>query len=282
MRSNWSHLYYQWCQHDVCKKLRGYSTWVWVGPSLVPRPHSLGQCSTQNILRTTCSKKYRCSKTSNKNFVGREMLCNNYWSHNLIGLYCFWVISRGNLTLFTRPFVAGDKCGWAGSKARLDQCASVNWVAVHCHMQTWIVGVWVTWWSWEWQNPFRWSARFSSRLVRLLRWSWEWMTSSRLHPGEEGRGEKRWEAKEFQWRRGERGEGRCVGGSEELEHSRHEPHQWSHAWEWRAFYFSLHTGKGHLIMATDQQLQCIHRNSNHISMYIDLCLPHCLLYEKWS
>ena len=80
----------------------------------------------------------------------------------------------------------------------------------------------------------------------------------------------------------ERGEGRCVGGSEELEHSHHEPHQWSHAWEWRAFYFSLHTGKGHLIMATDQQLQCIHRNSNHISMYIDLCLPHCLLYEKWS
>ena len=30
------------------------------------------------------------------------------------------------------------------------------------------------------------------------------MTSSRLHPGEEGRGEERWEAKEFQGRRGER------------------------------------------------------------------------------
>ena len=153
-------------------------------------------------------------------------------------------------------------------------------------MQTWIVGVWVTWWSWEWQNPFRWSVRFSSRLVRLPRWSWEWMTSSRLHPGEKGRGEERWEAKEFQWRRGEE---RCVGESEELEHSRHEPYRWSHAWEWRTFYFSLHTGKGHLIIATEEQLQCIPRTQSlvvHISMYIyciDLCLSpsfHCLLYEK--
>ena len=87
----------------------------------------------------------------------------------------------------------------------------------------------------------------------------------------------------------EREEKRCVGESEELEHSRHEPYWWSHAWEWRTFYFSLHTGKGHLIIATEEQLQCIPRTQSlvvHISMYIyciDLCLSpsfHCLLYEK--
>lgn len=87
----------------------------------------------------------------------------------------------------------------------------------------------------------------------------------------------------------ERGEERCVGESEELEHSHHEPYWWSHAWEWRTFYFSLHIGKGHLIIATEEQLQCIPRTQSlvvHISMYIyciDLCLSpsfHCLLYEK--
>ena len=153
----------------------------------------LWRCNTQNILRTICSKKVQMLEWKWTNFsVGREMLHNDYWSHNLIGFD------------FVHQTVCCQEASGAGNETRLDQCASVNWVAVHCHMQTWIVGVWVTWWSWEWQNPFRWSARFSSRLVRLPRWSWEWMTSSRLHPGEKGRGEERWEAKEFQWRREER------------------------------------------------------------------------------
>ena len=44
------------------------------------------------------------------------MLCNNYWSRNLIGSYHFWVISPRNstlFTLFTRPFLAG-RCVQAG------------------------------------------------------------------------------------------------------------------------------------------------------------------------
>ena len=38
-----------------------------------------------------------------------KVLCNNYWSCNLIGPYHFWVISPRNLTLFTRPFLAGKR-----------------------------------------------------------------------------------------------------------------------------------------------------------------------------
>ena len=39
-----------------------------------------------------------------KKFV-REVLRNNYWSCNLIGLYHFWGISPRNLTLFTGQFL---------------------------------------------------------------------------------------------------------------------------------------------------------------------------------
>ena len=37
----------------------------------------------------------------------REVLHNNYWSHNVIDLYHFMGISPRNLTLFTRRFLAG-------------------------------------------------------------------------------------------------------------------------------------------------------------------------------
>ena len=49
------------------------------------------------------------SSENNSGFKGlkftvvREVLCNNYRSHNLIGPYNFWGISQRNLTLFTRP-----------------------------------------------------------------------------------------------------------------------------------------------------------------------------------
>ena len=39
------------------------------------------------------------------------MLCNNYWSRNLICPYLFWVISPRNSTSFTRPFLAGRPRG---------------------------------------------------------------------------------------------------------------------------------------------------------------------------
>ena len=39
--------------------------------------------------------------------VVREVLRNNYRSHNLIGPYHFWRISPRNSTLFTRPFFTG-------------------------------------------------------------------------------------------------------------------------------------------------------------------------------
>ena len=35
----------------------------------------------------------------------RKMVCNNYWSHNVVGPYQFGVISPRNLTSFTRPFL---------------------------------------------------------------------------------------------------------------------------------------------------------------------------------
>ena len=49
----------------------------------------------------------------NKFYCCKGVLRNNYWSRNLIGLYHFWVISPRNLTLFTRPFLAGRHV-WAG------------------------------------------------------------------------------------------------------------------------------------------------------------------------
>ena len=39
--------------------------------------------------------------------VVREMLCNYYQSHNLIGPHPFWEISLRNSTFYTRPLLAG-------------------------------------------------------------------------------------------------------------------------------------------------------------------------------
>jgi len=43
--------------------------------------------------------------------VVKEVLRNSYWSR----LYRFWEISPRNLTLFTRPFLAGRRV-WAGMR----------------------------------------------------------------------------------------------------------------------------------------------------------------------
>ena len=49
--------------------------------------------------------------------VVRAVLRNNYRSRNLIGPYCFWVISPRNSTLFTRPFLTGRRAR-AGHETR--------------------------------------------------------------------------------------------------------------------------------------------------------------------
>ena len=53
----------------------------------------------------------------NKFIVVREVLRNNYQSHNLIGHYHVWIISLRNSTSFTRLFLAGRRM-WAGHKTR--------------------------------------------------------------------------------------------------------------------------------------------------------------------
>ena len=53
------------------------------------------------------NKFYRCKESSR----------NNYRSRNLIGHYPFWVISPGNSTSFTRPFLAGRRAR-AGHETR--------------------------------------------------------------------------------------------------------------------------------------------------------------------
>jgi len=50
--------------------------------------------------------------------VVRAVLHTNYWSRNLIGPYCFWVISLKNSTSFTRPFLARRHV-WAGHETTL-------------------------------------------------------------------------------------------------------------------------------------------------------------------
>ena len=49
--------------------------------------------------------------------VVRNVLRNNYQSHNFIGHYPFWVISPRNSTSFTRPFLARRHV-WAGHETR--------------------------------------------------------------------------------------------------------------------------------------------------------------------
>ena len=48
----------------------------------------------------------------NKFYCCKGSVRNNYHSRSLIGHYHFWVISPRNLTLFTRPFLAGRRV-WA-------------------------------------------------------------------------------------------------------------------------------------------------------------------------
>jgi len=93
------------------------------------------------------------------------VLRNNYWSHNLIGPYRFWVISPRNSTLFTRPFLAGRRA-WAGHETSENpgHCASmiilyycVNvWssqpnicLPCNCHMEKWHT---VCTWTWSPQD----------------------------------------------------------------------------------------------------------------------------------
>ena len=49
--------------------------------------------------------------------VVREVLHNNYQSHNLIGPYHFWAISPRNSTSFTRSFLT-RRCKQAGHKTK--------------------------------------------------------------------------------------------------------------------------------------------------------------------
>ena len=52
----------------------------------------------------------------NKFTVVREVL-RNYWSHNLIGYYPFWIINPRNSTSFTELFLTG-RHAWAGHETR--------------------------------------------------------------------------------------------------------------------------------------------------------------------
>ena len=71
--------------------------------------------------------------------VVREVVGNNYWSRNLIGLYYFWVISPRNSTLFTRPFLTGMRTG-AGHKTNTVRgaynfmCTLVNLLYIYIYI----------------------------------------------------------------------------------------------------------------------------------------------------
>ena len=89
------------------------------------RPHPLSQGEKQlsriswasahfcnsvifNILWKPAQKKDGYSNGDEQNVtVVRKVPRNNYWFHNLIGPYHFWVISLRNLTPFTRPLFTG-------------------------------------------------------------------------------------------------------------------------------------------------------------------------------
>ena len=99
--------------------------------SLIPRPHPLtrrnglvNQAKFLGLAHTfasvtlcqTCSKRYGYTRV--EIIVVREVLHNNYQSHNLIGPYYFWQISPTNSTLFTGLFLGG-KSGLAAHKTSL-------------------------------------------------------------------------------------------------------------------------------------------------------------------
>ena len=65
------------------------------------------------------NKFYRCKESSR----------NNYRSRNLIGHYPFWVISPGNSTSFTRPFLTGRHTR-VGHKTKPHE-ASLRWDSSH-------------------------------------------------------------------------------------------------------------------------------------------------------
>ena len=76
------------------------------------------------------------------NFIAiRAVLCNNYWSHNLIGPYRFWAISPRNSTSFTRPFHAGRYGGLVTTLGDfiVGVCTAVT---MQC-WQTWTCEEWV-------------------------------------------------------------------------------------------------------------------------------------------
>ena len=76
------------------------------------------------------------------NFIAiRAVLCNNYWSHNLIGPYRFWAISPRNSTSFTRQFHAGRYGGLVTTLGDfiVGVCTAVT---MQC-WQTWTCEEWV-------------------------------------------------------------------------------------------------------------------------------------------
>ena len=80
----------------------------------------LQQCNLA-MFKTFCGqpaqKRYECSNGDEQIL---QKVHNNYRSLNLIGHYPFWVISPGNLTLFTRPFLAGRRVR-VGHETRVGQ-----------------------------------------------------------------------------------------------------------------------------------------------------------------
>ena len=86
------------------------------------------------MFKTFCGQP--AQKSTNFAVAG-EAVRNNYWSHNLIGLYCFWVISPRNSTLFTRP--GGARGLDTRLKKRLEGLDAT--VSMRCH-RNWNYHVW--------------------------------------------------------------------------------------------------------------------------------------------
>ena len=76
----------------------------WISWAIVLRQSNIAMIKT--FCGQSTQKKVWILEWRSTNFtVVREVLCNNYQSHNFI--------SQRNSTLFTKPFLA-RKCGWAG------------------------------------------------------------------------------------------------------------------------------------------------------------------------
>ena len=130
----WNFEYTQDVLYNVIKVGGGMGSWScnWgdpsqVKPSLSPDPTlSWGEmvwwpswiswASAQNYCDSNVEFEHPGQKSMDTRMrwtnIGK-VLHNNYWSHNLIGLYRFWVISPRNLTL-SPDWVSSWVCtGWA-------------------------------------------------------------------------------------------------------------------------------------------------------------------------